>query len=157
MKSSARQRARSLRVIWATAAIAVSATGCASHDPSNVEGALADPGVVARLHDLALQLSSIAGAPSPMRMYAAAVSDHQTAERVLSGAIINDHAPVFVIVMTGGPFTALEAPPGVPAPEGDVLTATVNAATYEVTDVSIVNAEPDLSKIASATVDLDAR
>jgi len=118
---------------------------------------LADPSVVARLHDLGLQLSSIAGVPSPTRMYAAAVSDHQAAERVLSGAIINDHAPVFVIVMTGGPFTALEAPPGVPPPEGNVLTATVNAATYDVTDVGIVNAEPDLSKIASATVELNAR
>src|SRR5689334_12215606 len=83
MKSSARQRSRSLRVIWATAAIAVGATGCASHDPSNAEGTLADPSVVSRLHDLALQLSSIAGAPSPMSMYAAAVSDHQAAERVL--------------------------------------------------------------------------
>jgi hypothetical protein len=157
MKISARPRSRSLRVIWAAAAIAVSGTGCASDDPSNVEGTLADPSVVARLHDLALELSSIAGEPSPMRMYAAAVSDRQAAERVLSGAIINDHTPVFVIVMTGGPFTALEAPPGVPPTEGNVLTGTVNAATYEVTDVSIVNAEPDLSKIASATVDLNAR
>jgi hypothetical protein len=143
--------------MWATAAIAVSATACASHDASDVEAALADPSVVARLHDLALQLSSIAGAPSPMSMYAAAVSDHQIAERALSGAIINDHAPVFVIVMTGGPFTALEAAPGAPPFEGNVLTATVDAATYDVTDVGIVNAEPDLSKIASATVDLNAR
>jgi hypothetical protein len=157
MKNLARQRSHSLRVICATAVIALSAIGCASHDPSNVDGALADPSVVARLHDLALQLSSIAGAPAPMSMYAAAVSDHQAAERVLSGAVINDHAPVFVIVMTGGPFTALETPPGVPPAEGNVLTATVNAATYDVTDVDIVNAEPDLSKIASAIVNLNSR
>ena len=155
MKNSARQRSRSLRALWATAAIAVSVAGCASPEPSNVEEALADPRVVARLHDLALELSSIAGAPSPMTMYAAAVSDHQAAELALSGATINDHAPVFVLVMTGGPFTALEAPPGVPPPEGNVLTATINAATYDVTDVGIVNAEPDLSEIASATVDLN--
>jgi hypothetical protein len=45
----------------------------------------------------------------------------------------------------------------VPPLEGNVLTATVNAATYDVTDVGIVNAEPDLSKIASAAVDLNER
>ena len=38
---------------------------------------------------------------------------------------------------------------GVPSP-----TATVSAATYEVTDVGIVNEEPDLSNVASDTVDL---
>jgi hypothetical protein len=157
MKNAVRQRSRSLRDILATAAIVISAAGCASHDPSDVEGTLGDPNVVAKLHDLALQLLSIQGVLSPQKMYAAAVSDHQVAETVLSGAIIYDHAPVFVIVMTGGPFTASEAPPGVAAPEGNVLTATVKATTYDVTDVSILNAEPDLSEIASATVDLNAR
>ena len=73
------------------------------------------------------------------------------------GAIINDHAPVFVIVITGGPFTANHAPYGADAPEGNVLTITVNAATYEVSDVGISDLVPDLSKIASATVDLSAR
>lgn len=157
MKTTDRQYSRSLRATLAATVIAVSAMGCASHDPSDAEGGLADPRVVAKLHDVALELSSIAGESSPTTMYAAAVSDHQAAERVLSGAVINDHAPVFVIVMTGGPFTALEAPPGVPATEGTVLTAVVDAATYDVTDVGIVNAEPDLSTIASATVDLNAR
>jgi len=55
------------------------------------------------------------------------------------------------------PLAARHAPPGVPPLEGNVLTATVNAATYDVTDVGIVNAEPDLSKIASAAVDLNER
>ena len=110
--------------------------------------------MVAKLHDLGLGVSTYAGVPSPTRMYAVSVSDHQAAETVLSGAIIYDHQPVFVIVITGGTFTALQAPAGVPFPDGSVLTATVSAATYEVTDVGIVNEEPDLSNVASDTVDL---
>ena len=135
-------------------AIAICAVGCASHDSSN---RLDDPKVVARLHDLGLQLSSIAGVPKPTTMYAVEVSDHQTAEKAASGDIVNDYyAPAYVIVMTGGPFMALEAPPGVTPPEGSILTATVNAATYEATDVGITNVEPDLTQVALATVDLNA-
>jgi hypothetical protein len=137
------------------AAIAISATGCASHDPSDATGTLEDPNVVAKLHDLGLQISSIAGVPAPPTMYAVAVSDHQVAETAISGAIIYDHAPVFVIVMTGGRFTSIEAPPGGAPAEGSALTATVNAATYDVTDVSILHVEPDLSRIALDTVDLN--
>lgn len=150
MTKSVRHRSGALQAILATAAIAISVTACASDDT----GTLRDPNVVAKLHDLGLGVSTYAGVPSPTSMYAVSVSDHQAAETALSGAIINDHVPVFVIVMTGGPFTAMEAPPGVAFPQGDVLTATVNAATYEITDVGIVNEEPDLSKVASDTVDL---
>jgi len=135
-------------------AIAISTIGCASRDASN---GLGDPQVVAKLHDLGLQLSSIAGVPKPTTMYAVEVSDHQTAEKAVSGAIVDDdYAPAYVIVMTGGPFTALEAPAGVTPFAGSVLTATVNAATYEATDVGITNVEPDLSQVALATVDLKA-
>jgi hypothetical protein len=135
-------------------AIVVSTIGCASHDSSN---GLGDPKVVAKLHDLGLELSSIAGVPEPTTMYAVEVSDHQTAEKAVSGDIVDDdYAPAYVIVMTGGPFTALEAPAGATPPEGSVLTATVNAATYEATDVGISNVEPDLSQVALATADLNA-
>jgi hypothetical protein len=135
-------------------AIAISTIGCASHDSSN---GLGDSKVVAKLHDLGLRLSSTAGVPRPTTMYAVEVSDHQTAERAVSGDIVYDYyAPAYVIVMTGGPFMALEAPPGVTPFEGSVLTATVNAATYEATDVGITNVEPDLSQIALATADLNA-
>ena len=136
------------------AAIAIRTIGCASHDSSN---GLGDPKVVAKLHDLGLRLSAIAGVPKPTTMYAVEVSDHQTAEKSVSGDIVsNDYAPAYVIVMTGGPFMALEAPPGVTPFEGSVLTATVNAATYEATDVGITNVEPDLSRVALATADLNA-
>lgn len=135
-------------------AIAISTIGCASHDSSS---GLGDPKVVAQLHDLGLRLSAIAGVPKPMTMYAVEVSDHQTAEKAVSGATVYDeYAPAYVIVMTGGPFTALEAPSGVNPPQGSVLTATVNAATYEATDVGITNVEPDLSQVALATADLNA-
>jgi hypothetical protein len=133
-------------------AIAIS-IGCASHDSNE----LGDPKVVAKLHDLGLQLSSIAGVPNPTTMYAVEVSDHQTAEKAVSGAVVYDYyAPAYVIVMTGGPFTAVHASPGGTPPQGSVLTATVNAATYEATDVGITNVEPDLSRVALATADLNA-
>jgi hypothetical protein len=122
-------------------------------DPNAVKAALGDPTVVAKLRDLGLQIASNAGVSSPMKMYVVATADHQNAETILSGAIINDHAPVYVVVMTGGPFTAPNPPPGVPAVQSHVLTVTVDAATYRVTDIGFVNAEPDLSKIALVTVD----
>jgi hypothetical protein len=87
-------------------------------------------------------------------MHAVAASDHQASEAILSGAIIHDHAPVYVITMTGGPFTATHHPPGVATPQGNALRVTVDAATHRVTDVAIVGSEPDLSQIGSRTVDL---
>jgi len=163
MNQSLRPMAASLRTILAAGAIALGATACASNDSSDgtqtstqpvTGGALSDPHVVTKLHDMALQASSSSGAPSPTKMYAVAVSDHQVAETALGGGTIYDHAPVFVIVVTGGTFTAGHAPYGVSPPEGHVLTLTVDAATYDVTDVGIGNVEPDLSEVASARVDL---
>lgn len=75
----------------------------------------------------------------------------------MSGAIIPDHAPVYVIEMTGGTFTAQHHPPGVPAPEGKVLTLTVDAATHRVTDISYLHEAPDLDEIGSVQVDLLAQ
>jgi hypothetical protein len=126
-------------------------------DPNAVKAALEDPKVVAKLRELGLQIASNAGVSSPTKMYVVAVADHQDAETILSGAIINDHAPVYVIVMTGGSFTAPKAPPGVPAVQSNVLTVTVDAATARVTDIGFVNVEPDLSKIALVTVELSSK
>jgi hypothetical protein len=86
----------------------------------------------------------------------AVAGDHKTAEAVLSGAIVDDQASVYVIKMAGGPFTAVQHPPGQPAPTGQFLTVTVDAATHRITDIGYANVEPDLSKIGSFTVDLSA-
>jgi hypothetical protein len=153
MKNSMGKWSDSLRAALVMGAVAIGATACGSSD---TEGTLEDPEVVAKLHELALRASSADGASPPTSMYAVAVSDHQAAETVLSGAIIFDHAPVFVIVIIGGPFTGRSAPPGVPLPVGTVLTLTVDAASYEITDAGIGDVEPDLSKVASAFVDLSA-
>ena len=143
-----------LRNVLAAGALALCATACAGEDDT---GAFDDPAVVAKLREIAQQAASAGGATPPTKMYAVAVSDHQVAEQAASGATIYDHAPVFVIVITGGTFTAREAPPGVAPFEGSVLTLTVIAATYETTDVGIVNVEPDLSKVASDRVDLSTQ
>jgi hypothetical protein len=138
---------------------AVAATilaGCSASDSSVPDdgSGLSDPQVVAELRDLALRASSSAGVPSPKTMVAVAASDHQAAEMVLSGAIIPDHAPVYVIEMTGGTFTARSAPPGGAALRSHVLTVTVDAATFRITDVGYVDEAPDLDEIGSVTVDL---
>jgi hypothetical protein len=52
------------------------------------------------------------------KMYAVAVADHQDAETALGGGNINDHASVYVVVMSGGTFIALEHLQGVAAPQG---------------------------------------
>ena len=125
-------------------------------DKNALRAALGDPDVRTKLREVALQASSRAGVAKPIKMHAAAVTDHQAAESLLSGDNINDHSPVFVIKMTGGRFTAMHHPSGVAAPQGNVLTVTVDAGTYRVTDLGIVDVEPDLSKLAPTTVDLDA-
>jgi hypothetical protein len=127
-----------------------------SSAPGSKQGTLGDPNVRAKLRELALRASSATGVASPRTMVAVASPDHQAAEAVVSGAIINDHAAVYVIVVTGGRFTIDEAPPGQPFPHGDVLTLTVNAADYSVPDFGVANEEPDLSKISSVIVDLAA-
>jgi hypothetical protein len=140
-----------LRNVLAAGALTLCATACAG-DP----GAFGDPAVVAELREIAQQAATDSATP-PSRMYAVAVSDHQVAELAAGGGTIYDHAPVFVIVITGGTFTARGAPLGVAPPEGSVLTLTIIAATYEIADVGIVNVEPDLSKVASDRVDLSTQ
>lgn len=118
-------------------------------DPSAAQAALGDPNVVAKLRDLALQFSSLAGVSSPMTMHTVA-ADHQVAEKIISGDLVYGHAPVYVIKITGGPFTASRHPNGVAAPHGNFLTLTVDAATYRLTDTFYSDVEPDLTKIGVA-------
>jgi hypothetical protein len=143
------------KCILVAAAISISAVACSSSEPDDANTALKDQSVVHKLRDMGLETASISGEPSPTTMRIHWFSDHQKAvEAALGGSIVYDHSPVYVIVMTGGPFTSGHAPAGAPDPEGHVLTIIVNAATYEVTDLGIGDVEPDLSEIASASVDL---
>jgi hypothetical protein len=121
---------------------------------STAQLALGDSNELATLRGIALGAASAAGVSSPSTITAVAASDHQAAEFILCGAVINDHAPVYVIKMAGGPFTATQHPGGQPAPQGSFLTLTVDATTHRVTDSGYVNVEPDLSKIGSVAVNL---
>lgn len=123
-------------------------------DPKVAESALLDPTVKAELRGRALEIASAAGVTLPKTIIAVAIADHQEAETVLSGAVINDHAPVHVITLTGGPFTSVRHPVGAPAPQGNVLTLTFDAASRRLTDVGFVETAPDLSGIGSRPVDL---
>ncbi|MDB4987227.1 MAG: hypothetical protein JWN04_2405 [Myxococcaceae bacterium] len=129
-------------------------TDAGQGDPTAAHAALADPAVVASLRQLALQVSSAAGVPRPKTMQVVVGADRQVVEELLSGTRINDHGAVFVIKMTGGPFTSLRHPPGVPAPRGNVLTLTIDAVTRRVTDLGLVDAEPDLSRIGAGAIAL---
>ncbi len=123
--------------------------------PSTAQLNLGDPSELTTLRGIALRAATRAGVSSPKTTHAVAASDHQAAEMLLSGTIVYDHAPVYVIKMTGGPFTASSSP-GRPAPRGEFLTVTVDAATHRITDVGFVNAEPDLSRIGSFIADVSA-
>jgi hypothetical protein len=115
---------------------------------------LRDPAVRATVRAAVLSQASLAGVASPHIMLAVAAVDHHAAENVVSGSIVNDHSPVYVVQMTGGPFIVPDHPRGVPAPQGDVMTVTVDAQTYDVTDVSYTATAPDLRQIDSDVVDL---
>jgi len=82
--------------------------------------------------------------------------DDQEAEKIISGDIVNDHVPVYVIEVTGGPFTcnSCSVPPGASSPQGNALTITVNAQTFQVTDSGITLNVPDLTQISSDVVNL---
>jgi hypothetical protein len=123
-------------------------------DPDAAQAGLSDRNVLAKLQTLALQASSGAGISSLSTIVATAAADHQAAESIISGAIINDHTPVYVVQMTGGPFTATQAAPGASAPQGNVLTLTLDAQTYRLTDISFTPNAPDLTQIGSPIVNL---
>ena len=128
-----------------------------SNDPGGAQGPLGDPNVRAKLRSIALQASSANGVASPKTMLAVYSSDHQVAEKIVSGDIVYDHAPVYVIEVTGGPFTcnSCSAPPGASvSPQGNAITLTVNAQTFQATDFGIGPNAPDLSQISSDVVNL---
>jgi hypothetical protein len=110
--------------------------------------------IVSSLHALALDTSKRWGVEAPAMVRAVAAADHQASESVISGAIINDHSPVYVVQVTGGTFTALHHPPNVEPPHGKVLTITYDAETLRMTDVGIDEAAPELEQIDREVVDL---
>ncbi len=140
----------------ATATLAVSTSPGPVMDATAAEAALGDVNEVARLRGIALAVSTVRGVSSPKTMHVVTASDHQAAATLLSGAIVNDHSPVYVVKMTGGPFTATSHPPGLPYPQGNVLTVTIDATTHRVTDVGYHDEEPDLGQIGSHPVEMSA-
>jgi len=115
---------------------------------------LHDAAVIAKLREVSTQLASTAGVDAPPTMHAVAASDHQAAETVISGADINDHAPVYVVQMTGSSFTVPHHRSEVAAHVGVVLTVTFDAKTMRVTDVGYDDAPADLTRIDAEVVDL---
>jgi hypothetical protein len=136
--------------------VAAFLASCAEDAAQRLPAALRDPAVTGELHDRALVMATRALVPSPATMQAVAASDHQAAEAVISGAVIGDHAPVYVVQMTGGTFTAPNHPRGVAAPTGQFLTVTFDAATLDVTDIGYDDVPPDLRAIDGDVVDLTA-
>jgi hypothetical protein len=145
-----------MRVKFAVLLTLAAVGACGASDPGAAQGSLADPSVRAKLRALALQASSANGVPSPKTMIGVYSPDHQTAEQIISGDIVNDHVPVYVVEVTGSLFTATNAsvPPGAPPPQGNALTLTVDAQTYQVTDFGITPNVPDLTQISSDVVNL---
>jgi hypothetical protein len=156
------QQARRMRYAWAVRVtfailLTLAATGaCGPSDSGATQGDLADASVTAKLRALALQASSANGVPAPKTMIAVYSPDDEAVQEIISGDIVNDHLPVYVIEVTGGPFTcnSCSVPPGASPPQGDALTITVNAQTFQVTDFGITPNVPDLTKISPDVVNL---
>jgi hypothetical protein len=150
-----------MRIGFEVLAIMALTSACgAAGDAGNLDdpemsapGNLDDHDVRAKLRDLASQTSAIAGVPSPQTMTAVWSPDHQVAEKIVSGSIVNDHVPVYVIEVTGGTFTSLDSPTGVSF-TGTVLILTLNAQTFDGTDGSIATSAPDLHLIDPHVVNL---
>jgi hypothetical protein len=123
-------------------------------DPEAAHAALKDQAIRAKLHGFALRMASAHGVSAPATMRVVVGADKQAATKITSGSLVNDRGPVFVITMTGGPFTARRHPPGVPAPQGNAMILTIDAATHRLTHMGIVDAEPDLSQIGAAAMSL---
>jgi len=134
--------------------VAVSVTSCAASEDAGSPVIRPVAEVRGNLRQVAHGIAKRAGIESPASMVAVAAPDHQAAEAVVSGALIDDHAPVYVVQMTGGTFTATRHPHGRPAPSGTVLTVTFDAATLQVTDIGYDSVAPDLTKIDARPVDL---
>jgi hypothetical protein len=136
--------------------LAAIGAACGPSDPGATKGGLGDPSVRAKLRALALQASSADGVRSPKTMLAVYSPDHQAAEKTISADIVNDHVPVYVIEVTGGPFTcnSCSVPPGASPPQGNAITLTLNAQTFQVTDSGITSNVPDLTQINSDVVNL---
>jgi hypothetical protein len=116
---------------------------------------LAESATRAQLQARSLAVAARAGVAAPSRVIAVAAADQAAAELALTGTVLFEHQPVYVVQMTGGTFTASRHPHGQPAPQGNSLTVTFDAATLAITSIGIDNVTPDLSKVDSvAAVDL---
>jgi hypothetical protein len=115
---------------------------------------LADSNERATLRSVALSASSAAGVSTPTRILATAAADHQAAQFAVSGSIVNDHAPVYVMQLEGGPFTARRHAPHAAPPQAQYLLVTVDAATHRITDVGYVNTKQDLTAIGTSATDI---
>jgi hypothetical protein len=147
--------ARTNGLVFALLLAGVAGMGMAScADDSATVRPVTDTTVRRNLTSAARSIAQRAGVETPASIVAVAAADHQAAEAVVSGAILADHDPVYVVQMTGGTFTSPHHPHGRPAPQGNVLTVTFRAATLEVTDVGYDSVAPDLTKIDAQPVDL---
>jgi hypothetical protein len=117
---------------------------------------LEDGSEVSTMRSIALAASSGAGVASPSRILAVAAADHQVAQFAVGGSIVNDHAPVYVIEIEGGPFTANQQSPGAAVPQGKFLILTLDAITHRMLDVGFMNSEPDLTRIGASVKDISA-
>jgi len=81
---------------------AASACGQSNEPTTVTQTGLADPNVRAKLRTMALQASSANGVPSPKTIEAVGSPNHQAAEKIVSGDIVNDHVAVYVVEVTAG-------------------------------------------------------
>ena len=109
--------------------------------------------VESKISQVAVNDSARAGEPSPKTLRWVA-SNRRDANRVLSGAGIDDDQPVFAMQVTSGVFKSRRGGPhGVRGPEpGRVLSLVVSQETFAVLDRGIGHQTRDLSSLGAVRV-----
>jgi hypothetical protein len=121
---------------------------------SQMRATLHDPIVASKLHAVAVAEASRAGVPVPETVRAAVAIDRQAAEQAISGSVVNDNSPVYIVQMTGGSFVPQLHRKDLASVPAAVLTIAVDAASLSILDVHYDGEAPDLTALDSHIVDI---
>ena len=100
------------------------------------------------LSKVALRIARVNGDPSPTSVVVVASTREQALPVVFRGEMVNGATGRCYVIEMLGSFTPLSSPPrGAPSPKGSVLTAIVNASTFQIEDLSVGNVVSNLTSL----------
>jgi len=100
------------------------------------------------LSELACHTATTMHDPSPSSIVYVQ-GGHEEAERIASGDVVYDDAPVYLVVLTGDFVAEHSGPPGATTTSGHVAHLTVGRDSHDVLDTGIGERLPDLSPLGT--------